>query len=211
MTINDELRKYGVVPVVVLDDSKNALPLAKALVDGGLPCAEVTFRTSAAKEAIRLMVEAHPDMLVGAGTVLNIEQAKDAINVGAKFIVSPGFDDDLVRYCKENNIPVFPGVVTPTEVMKALKYDLKVLKFFPAENYGGLATIKALSAPFNNIQFMPTGGINSKNIKDYLANNKIIACGGSWMVKKDLINDGKFDVIESLVKEAVSIVKEIRG
>ena len=211
MTINDELRKYGVVPVVVLDDSKNALPLAKALVDGGLPCAEVTFRTSAAKEAIRLMVEAYPDMLVGAGTVLNIEQAKDAINVGAKFIVSPGFDDDLVRYCKENNIPVFPGVVTPTEVMKALKHDLKVLKFFPAENYGGLATIKALSAPFNNIQFMPTGGINSKNIKDYLANNKIIACGGSWMVKKDLINDGKFDVIESLVKEAVSIVKEIRG
>lgn len=211
MTINDELRKYGVVPVVVLDDSKDALPLAKALVDGGLPCAEVTFRTSAAKEAIHLMVEAYPDMLVGAGTVLNIEQAKDAINVGAKFIVSPGFDDDLVRYCKENNIPVFPGVVTPTEVMKALKYDLKVLKFFPAENYGGLATIKALSAPFNNIQFMPTGGINSKNIKDYLANNKIIACGGSWMVKKDLINDGKFDVIESLVKEAVSIVKEIRG
>ncbi len=211
MTINDELRKYGVVPVVVLDDSKDALPLAKALVDGGLPCAEVTFRTSAAKEAIHLIVEEYPDMLVGAGTVLNIEQAKDAINVGAKFIVSPGFDDDLVRYCKENNIPVFPGVVTPTEVMKALKYDLKVLKFFPAENYGGLATIKALSAPFNNIQFMPTGGINSKNIKDYLANNKIIACGGSWMVKKDLINDGKFDVIESLVKEAVSIVKEIRG
>lgn len=211
MTINDELRKYGVVPVVVLDDSKNALPLAKALVDGGLPCAEVTFRTSAAKEAIRHMVEAYPDMLVGAGTVLNIEQAKEAINVGAKFIVSPGFDDDLVRYCKENNIPVFPGVVTPTEVMKALKYDLKVLKFFPAENYGGLATIKALSAPFNNIQFMPTGGINSKNIKDYLANNKIIACGGSWMVKKELINEGKFDVIESLVKEAVSIVKEIRG
>lgn len=211
MTINDELRKYGVVPVVVLDDSKDALPLAKALVDGGLPCAEVTFRTSAAKETIRLMVEAYPDMLVGAGTVLNIEQAKDAINVGAKFIVSPGFDDDLVRYCKEKNIPVFPGVVTPTEVMKALKYDLKVLKFFPAENYGGLATIKALSAPFNNIQFMPTGGINSKNIKDYLANNKIIACGGSWMVKKDLINEGKFDVIESLVKEAVSIVKEIRG
>lgn len=211
MTINEELRKYGVVPVVVLDDSKDALPLAKALVNGGLPCAEVTFRTSAAKEAIRLMVEAYPDMLVGAGTVLNIEQAKEAINVGAKFIVSPGFDDDLVRYCKENNIPVFPGVVTPTEVMKALKYDLKVLKFFPAENYGGLATIKALSAPFNNIQFMPTGGINSKNIKDYLANNKIIACGGSWMVKKDLINDGKFDVIESLVKEAVSIVKEIRG
>ncbi len=211
MTINDELRKYGVVPVVVLDDSKDALPLAKALVDGGLPCAEVTFRTSAAKEAIRLMVEAYPDMLVGAGTVLNIEQAKDAINVGAKFIVSPGFDDDLVRYCKENNIPVFPGVVTPTEVMKALKYDLKVLKFFPAENYGGLATIKALSAPFNNIQFMPTGGINSKNIKEYLANNKIIACGGSWMVKKELINEGKFDVIESLVKEAVSIVKEIRG
>lgn len=211
MTINDELRKYGVVPVVVLDDSKNALPLAKALVDGGLPCAEVTFRTSAAKEAIRHMVEVYPDMLVGAGTVLNIEQAKEAINVGAKFIVSPGFDDDLVRYCKENNIPVFPGVVTPTEVMKALKYDLKVLKFFPAENYGGLATIKALSAPFNNIQFMPTGGINSKNIKDYLANNKIIACGGSWMVKKELINEGKFDVIESLVKEAVSIVKEIRG
>ncbi|MBQ3418686.1 MAG: bifunctional 4-hydroxy-2-oxoglutarate aldolase/2-dehydro-3-deoxy-phosphogluconate aldolase [Erysipelotrichaceae bacterium] len=211
MTINDELRKYGVVPVVVLDDSKDALPLAKALVDGGLPCAEVTFRTSAAKEAIHLIVEEYPDMLVGAGTVLNIEQAKDAINVGAKFIVSPGFDDDLVRYCKENNIPVFPGVVTPTEVMKALKYDLKVLKFFPAENYGGLATIKALSAPFNNIQFMPTGGINSKNIKDYLTNNKIIACGGSWMVKKELINEGKFDVIESLVKEAVSIVKEIRG
>lgn len=211
MDMNERIAACGVVPVVVLEDAKDAKPLAEALVEGGLPVAEVTFRTAAAEESIRIMAEAYPDMLVGAGTVLSVEQAQRAVNAGAKFIVSPGFDEEVVDWCLANNIPVYPGIITPSEATKAVKRGLKIVKFFPAEQFGGVATIKALAAPFTTLKFMPTGGINAKNIRDYLTNNKIIACGGSWMVKGDLVKAGDFAKIKELVKEAVELVKEIRG
>ena len=202
MDMNERIAACGVVPVVVLEDAKDAKPLAEALVEGGLPVAEVTFRTAAAEESIRIMAEAYPDMLVGAGTVLSVEQAQRAVNAGAKFIVSPGFDEEVVDWCLANNVPVYPGIITPSEATKAVKRGLKIVKFFPAEQFGGVATIKALAAPFTTLKFMPTGGINAKNIRDYLANNKIIACGGSWMVKGDLVKAGDFAKIKELVKEA---------
>ena len=208
--ILEQLSKFGVVPVVVLNDAKDAEPLAKALCDGGLPCAEVTFRTAAAEESIRTMTEKYPEMLVGAGTVLTTEQVDRAVAAGAKFIVSPGFDPEIVDYCLEKEILVLPGCVTPSEVAQGVKRGLKVLKFFPAEQYGGVATIKAMVAAYVGIQFMPTGGINPKNVKDYLACDKIFACGGSWMVKGDMIEAGEFDKIEALTKEAVAIIKEVR-
>lgn len=208
MDINKKIEELKVVPVVVLHDAKDAAPLAKALIDGGLPVAEVTFRTDAAEASIRAMAEAYPEMLVGAGTVTTVEQAQKAIAAGGKFIVTAGFNRKVTEYCVENQIPIFPGVCTPTELMFLLEYNLPVAKFFPAEQYGGLATIKALSAPFPNMRFMPTGGINAKNIKEYLAFPKIIACGGSWMVKDTLIKEGKFDEIERLTKEAVALVNE---
>ena len=211
MTINEQFKEYGVVPVVVLNDAKDALPLAKALVEGGLACAEVTFRTEAAEESIRLMSEAYPEMLVGAGTVLTIDQVNRAVKAGAKFIVSPGFDPEIVDYCLENNIPVFPGCVTPSEVAQAVKRGLKVVKFFPAEQAGGIAMIKAMAAPYTMVKFMPTGGINTKNLADYLSCDKILCCGGSWMVKGDMIKAGEFDKICTMAKEAVAKVKEIRG
>ena len=211
MTISEQFKEYGVVPVVVLNDAKDALPLAKALVEGGLACAEVTFRTEAAEESIRLMSEAYPEMLVGAGTVLTIDQVDRAVKAGAKFIVSPGFDPEIVDYCSENNIPVFPGCVTPSEVAQAVKRGLKVVKFFPAEQAGGIAMIKAMAAPYTMVKFMPTGGINTKNLADYLSCDKILCCGGSWMVKGDMIKAGEFDKICTMAKEAVAKVKEIRG
>ncbi len=206
-----KIQELGVVPVVVLEDAKDACPLAKALCEGGLPCAEVTFRTAAAEESIRKMSEAFPEMLVGAGTVLTIEQVDRAVGAGAKFIVSPGFDPEIVDYCLEKKIPVFPGCITPSEVAQAVKRGLKVVKFFPAEQFGGVSTIKALAAPYVGLQFMPTGGVNSKNLKDYLSNKSIIACGGSWMVKGDMIKAGEFEKIKELTKEAVELAKEIRG
>ena len=211
MTINEQFKEYGVVPVVVLNDAKDALPLAKALVEGGLACAEVTFRTDAAEESIRLMSEAYPEMLVGAGTVLTIDQVNRAVKAGAKFIVSPGFDPEIVDYCLEKEIPVFPGCITPSEVAQAVKRGLKVVKFFPAEQAGGVAMIKAMAAPYTMIKFMPTGGINTKNLADYLSCDKILCCGGSWMVKGDMIKAGEFDKICAMTKEAVAKVKEIRG
>jgi len=211
MTISEQFKEYGVVPVVVLNDAKDALPLAKALVEGGLACAEVTFRTEAAEESIRLMSEAYPEMLVGAGTVLTIDQVDRAVKAGAKFIVSPGFDPEIVDYCLEKEIPVFPGCITPSEVAQAVKRGLKVVKFFPAEQAGGVAMIKAMAAPYTMIKFMPTGGINTKNLADYLSCDKILCCGGSWMVKGDMIKAGEFDKICTMAKEAVAKVKEIRG
>lgn len=208
-TIEEQFREALVVPVVVLNDAKDALPLADALVEGGLPCAEVTFRTDAAEESIRLMAEKYPDMLVGAGTVLTIEQVDRAVKAGAKFIVSPGFDPEIVDYCLEKEIPVFPGCITPSEVAQAVKRDLKVVKFFQAEQFGGVATIKAMAAPYTMVKFMPTGGISAKNLKDYLSCDKILCCGGSWMVKGDLIKAGEFDKIRELTKEAVALAKEI--
>ena len=210
-TIAEQFSKYGVVPVVVLEDAKDALPLAKALTEGGLPCAEVTFRTEAAEESIRLMTKEYPDMLVGAGTVLTVEQVDRAVAAGARFIVSPGFDPVIVDDCLEKGIPVFPGCITPSELAQAAKRGLEVVKFFPAEQFGGVSTIKALAAPYTTIKFMPTGGVNAKNLKDYLDCSKIVCCGGSWMVKGSLIKEGKFEEIFEMTKEAVGLVKSIRS
>ncbi len=209
-TIEEQFREYAVVPVVVLDDARDAVPLAEALTEGGLPCAEVTFRTEAAEESIRLMSEKYPEMLVGAGTVLTIEQVDRAVAAGAKFIVSPGFDPEIVDYCLEKKIPVFPGCVTPSEVAQAAKRGMKVIKFFPAEQAGGIARIKAMAAPYTMMKFMPTGGIGVNNLKDYLSFDKILCCGGSWMVKGDLIKNGEFDKIRALTKEAVELAASIR-
>lgn len=211
MGITEKIESFGIVPVVVLNEVKDALPLAKALIEGGLPCAEVTFRTEAAEESIRVMHETYPEMLIGAGTVLTTAQVEKAIHAGAAFIVSPGFDDEVVDYCVTRKIPIFPGCVTPSEVTQAVKRGLKTVKFFPAQQFGGIGTIKAISGPFSEMKFMPTGGINEKNLSEYLSSDKIIACGGSWMVKNDLIQEGNFDRIRELVHEAVQLVKEIRG
>ena len=210
-TIAEQFYEYGVVPVVVLEEAKDALPLAKALVEGGLPCAEVTFRTEAAEESIRLMSEKYPEMLVGAGTVLTTKQVDRAAAAGAKFIVSPGFDPEIVDYGLEKKIPVFPGCITPSEVAQAVKRGLEVVKFFPAEQAGGVAMIKAMAAPYTMVKFMPTGGISAKNLKDYLSFGKILCCGGSWMVKGDMIRNGEFDKIRELTKEAVELAASIRG
>lgn len=210
-TVAEKIAELGVVPVVVLEDAKDAAPLAKALVEGGLPCAEVTFRTAAAEESIKLMTAEYPDMFVGAGTALTIDQVDRAVAAGAKFIVSPGFDPEIVDYCLEKEIPVFPGCITPSEVAQAVKRGLKVVKFFPAEQFGGVATIKAMAAPYVGLKFMPTGGVNAKNLESYLGCDKIIACGGSWMVKGDLVKAGKFDEIKDLTAEAVKLVAEIRN
>lgn len=198
-----------VVPVVKLDRVEDAAPLAEALVKGGLPIAEVTFRTDAAEESIRIMAEKYPEMLVGAGTVTNVEQAEKAVAAGAKFIVTPGFSHAVTKYAVEHNVPIFPGICTPTELMMAMEYGLTIVKFFPAEQYGGLKTINALAAPFTKMKFMPTGGVGPKNLKEYLANPKIVACGGSWMVKDDLVKNGKFDEIAQLCAEAVALAQEV--
>ena len=210
-TVTEKISTLGVVPVVVLEDAKDAAPLAKALVEGGLPCAEVTFRTDAAEESIKIMTSEYPDMFVGAGTVLTIEQVDRAVAAGAKFIVSPGFDPEIVDYCLSKEIPVFPGCITPSEVAQAVKRGLKVVKFFPAEQFGGVATIKAMAAPYVGLKFMPTGGVSAKNLESYLSGDKIVACGGSWMVKGDLVKAGKFDEIKAMTEEAVKLVAEIRN
>lgn len=207
----EKLGQYGIVPVVVLNDSKDAEPLADALCEGGLACAEVTFRTKAAAESIKIMSEKHPEMLVGAGTVLTVEQVDEAVAAGAKFIVSPGLNSEVVKYCLDKNIAITPGVVTPSEMEQAIELGLNIVKFFPAEPSGGLSMIKAVSAPYTMLKFMPTGGINPGNVKEYLKSDKIFACGGSWMVKGDLVDAGDIDKIKELTKEAADIVKEIRG
>ncbi|MBO5241588.1 MAG: bifunctional 4-hydroxy-2-oxoglutarate aldolase/2-dehydro-3-deoxy-phosphogluconate aldolase [Lachnospiraceae bacterium] len=207
----EDIQKLGIVPVVVIDNVKDAEPLAKALCDGGLPCAEVTFRTDAAEESIRIMSEKFPQMLIGAGTVLTTDQVDRAVAAGAKFIVSPGLNPRVVKYCVEKNIPITPGCSSASDIEQALENGLEVVKFFPAEPAGGLPMIKALAAPYVGVKFMPTGGINANNVKEYLAYNRILACGGSWMVKGDLIKAGDFAKITQLTKEAVEIVKESRG
>ena len=199
-----QFQKLGIIPVVVINDAKDAVPLAKALCEGGLPVAEVTFRTDAAEEAIRLMAEACPDMLVGAGTVLTTEQVDRAVAAGAKFIVSPGLNPKVVKYCLDKNIPITPGTSSPTDIEAALELGLEVVKFFPAEQSGGIAKIKAMAAPYTKVKFMPTGGINAANLKSYLDFPKIVACGGSWMVSGDLIKAGNFDEIKRLTREAVN-------
>ncbi len=190
--LEEKFYETGVVPVVVLEDAEDAVPLAQALVEGGLLSAEVTFRTAAAEESIRRMTEAFPQMLVGAGTVLTKEQVDAAAAAGAKFIVSPGFDPEIVDYCLEKKIPVLPGCISPSEVAQAVKRGLTIVKFFPAEQAGGIAMIKAMAAPYVGLKFMPTGGINAGNLTEYLSCDKILCCGGSWMVKGDLVKAGDF-------------------
>jgi len=199
-----EIYKIGIVPVIAIEDAEDAAPLAKALIDGGLPVAEVTFRTAAAKDAIAIIAKEYPDMLVGAGTVLTKEQVDSAVDAGAKFIVSPGLNPEVVKYCVDKNIPVCPGCSNPSDVEQAIALGLDVVKFFPAEAAGGLAMIKAMSAPYTNMKFMPTGGVNADNLNSYLAFKKIIACGGSWMVKSDMIKAKEFDKITALTRQAVT-------
>lgn len=200
------IQKMGIVPVIKLEDAKDAVPLAKALVEGGLPCAEITFRTAAAEESIRLMRQAYPDMLIGAGTVLTTEQVDAAVEAGATLIVSPGLNPKVVRYCVERDIPITPGCTNPSDIEAAIELGLEVVKFFPAEAAGGLPMIKAMSAPYVNMKFMPTGGISEKNLISYLDYPKIIACGGSWMVSDELIKAGDFDKITALTKQAVALM-----
>jgi len=207
----EKISNTGVIPVVKIDNVEDALPLAEALKKGGLSCAEITFRTDAAEESIRRISEKYPDFFVAAGTVLTKEQADAAMAAGASFIVSPGLNPEVVKYCKEKGYPIIPGVCTPTEVETALSLGLTYLKFFPAEAAGGVKMIKAMAAPYTKVKFMPTGGVGVKNLADYLNCKAVYACGGSWMVPADKIAEGKFDEIEQLTKEAVELLKEIRG
>jgi len=205
--MNEVLKKIGelgLVPVVKIERADDALPLGKALIKGSLPVAEITFRTAAAEEAIAMLTRELPELLVGAGTVLTVDQAKSAVGAGAKFIVSPGFSPKVVDYCIEHNIPVTPGLNNPTVLEVALEKGLEVVKFFPAESSGGLKFLKDMAAPYSGIKFIPTGGINADNLNAYLAYNRVHACGGSWMVKADLISSGKFNEVTRLAKEAVS-------
>ena len=202
MTVLERFARVGIVPVVVLDDAKDAVATANAMLKGGVDVMEITFRTAAAPDAIRAVSENCPDMLVGAGTILTLEQCKKAVDMGAKFIVSPGFDAEVVAWCVENNIPVTPGCVTPTEITAALKFGLKVIKFFPANVYGGLNAMKNLAAPFVGIKFLPTGGVNAANIKEYIDAPFIHAVGGSWVCPKDAVKAGDWDKITALCAEA---------
>ena len=209
--LKEKFDEIGIIPVVVLEDAKDAHALGEALINGGLPAAEVTFRTEAAEEAIKILSIDFPEMLVGAGTVLTCEQADKAMEAGAKFIVAPGFNPHVVKYCIDKGYPITPGVQTPGEMEQAMELGLDFVKFFPAEPAGGLPMIKAVAAPYTKLKFMPTGGINKDNVKDYLAYDKIVACGGTWMVKGDLIANGDFEKVEELAREAADIVKEVRG
>ncbi len=202
-SILEYIKSIGIVPVIQIDNAEDAIPLAEALCEGGLPCAEVTFRTEAAKEAISKMTKAYPNILVGAGTVLTIEQVNDAIEAGAKFVISPGLNPKIVKYCVDNDILIIPGCSNPSDVEQAIELGLEVVKFFPAEASGGINMIKAMSAPYTKMKFMPTGGINEKNLNDYLKFNKIVACGGSWMANPELLKRKDFDEIKRLTKEAV--------
>jgi 2-dehydro-3-deoxyphosphogluconate aldolase/(4S)-4-hydroxy-2-oxoglutarate aldolase len=206
----ERMGQIGIIPVVVIEDAKDAIPLGKALLDGGLPCAEITFRTAAAADAIQRISTAYPNLLLGAGTVLTVDQAEKAAAAGAKFIVTPGYDAVVVDWCLAHELPITPGVMTPTDINQALSKDIRLLKFFPAEAAGGIRTLKAIGGPFAGVKFIPTGGISAANFSDYLSLSMVYACGGSWMVKKQLIADGEFYKITQLAQEAVAIVKQVR-
>lgn len=208
--VYEQIRKVGILPVIKLNDPGKAAVVGKALIEGGIPLAEVTFRADGAAEAIKLMKQENPDMLIGAGTVLNIKQAEAAIDAGAQFIVAPGFNKEVIKYVFSRNTPMFPGVVTPSEIEAAIGMGLNIVKFFPAELYGGVAMIKALANPYSNITFIPTGGINARNLGKYLSESKVCACGGSWMVKESLIDNNQFSVITELCKEAIDIKERVR-
>ena len=210
--LNERISQIGVVPVIKLNHpERDAAALGKALCAGGVPVAEITFRAAGADKAIKLMKEANPEMIVGAGTVTNTAQIDKAIAAGGEFIVTPGFDPELVAYAQEKKIPIFPGCTTASEYHQALKFGLELIKFFPAEQSGGLAKIKALSAPFPMFKVMPTGGISLKNLKEYLSCPIIAACGGSYMVTADLIDNNKWDEITELCKKSREIVEEVRA
>ncbi|MBQ3346460.1 MAG: bifunctional 4-hydroxy-2-oxoglutarate aldolase/2-dehydro-3-deoxy-phosphogluconate aldolase [Synergistaceae bacterium] len=210
--IDTRISSIGIVPVIKLNNpERDSANLGRALCDGGVPVAEITFRAEGADRAIRLMGEACPEMIIGAGTVTRTEQIDAALNAGAKFIVTPGFDAELVVYAQSKNVPIYPGCTTPSDYHAALKFGLELIKFFPAEQSGGLAKIKAMSAPFPQFKVMPTGGISLKNLKEYISAPVIAACGGSYMVTAELIDGQKWDEITRLCKESVKIIKEVRG
>lgn len=198
-TIEQRLKEIKIVPVIAINSAEQALPLAKVLMENGLPCAEVTFRTEAAVESIRLMREAYPDMLIGAGTVLTAAQVDQAIEAGVDFVVSPGFNPTTVKYCQQRNMPIIPGVNNPSLVEQAMEMGLKTLKFFPAEPSGGISMLKALTAVYP-VNFMPTGGVSPSNVNDYLDIKSVVACGGTWMVPTDLMDKGDWDSIAELIK-----------
>ena len=209
MNTADRMRRTGIVPVVVLDDAKDAVPTANALLAGGVSVMEITFRTAAAADSIKAVSENCPEMLVGAGTVVTLEQCKQALECGAQFIVSPGLDPEVVSWCVERNVPITPGCVTPTEIMAAMKLGLNVVKFFPAGVYGGLKAMKALSAPFTDVKFLPTGGVNAANIKEYVDEPFVHAVGGSWVCPKADIAEGNFEKITQLCREARKAAMEV--
>ena len=209
MTVIEKIKATKIVPVVKIDDAADAVALADALAAGGISCAEVTFRTAAAPDAIAAIAKARPDFFVGAGTVVNVEQAAKAIECGAQFLVSPGFSAKVAAYCAEKNAVLLPGVCTPTEIMAAMEFGLDHLKFFPADAMGGLKTLKALSAPFGSVKFMPTGGINAANVRDFLSQPYIYACGGSWMVPGKMVKEKDWAGITALTKEAMDVVADL--
>jgi len=206
-----EIGRFGVLPVISLENAQDAVGLGNALLEGGLPFAEITFRTDAAEDAIETLVKRVPRICVGAGSVLSVIQAERAAAVGAQFIVSPGFEPAIVDWCLEKNITCFPGVATPTEIMMGLKKNLEILKFFPAGDFGGLKTMKSIAAPFPGVRFIPTGGVSASNLEEYLRSPVVYAVGGSWLVSKKLINEKKFDQITILTREAMVIVDKVRG
>ena len=208
--ILNRISRIGVSPVVVIDDAKDAVPLAKAMKEGGIPCCEVTFRTAAGPDSIRRIAELNdPDIVLGAGSIITLDNCKDAISAGAKFIVSPGLNPKIVEYCLERDIAVLPGCVTPTEIMQAMEAGLNTVKFFPASVYGGLSAMKALNGPFPKLKFIPTGGVNAANLSEYLAAPFIAAVGGSWLCAKADIKAGNFDRITALCREARGIVQDV--
>lgn len=205
--MKEEIGKLRLVPVVALDAAEDAAPLADALCEGGLPCAEITLRTEAALDAIRKL-SSRADFLLGAGTVHGVEQAQAAVDAGARFVVTPGFNPRTVTWCLENHVPIFPGIATPTDLELALEHGLDVVKFFPAETLGGVNTLRAFSGPYGGIRFMPTGGVSATNLPDYLKLPCVLACGGSWMVRPELIRDGRFDEVCRLTAEAVKLAQD---
>lgn len=208
MNIQEILREVGIVPVIRLTDPADAVPLARALRDGGLPAAEITFRSEAAEEGIRLAAKEVPEVFVCAGTVLDVPTARRAVNAGAKAIVSPGLNPAVVEWCLENGVPVVPGVATPSEAEAAMRYGLRFLKLFPAEVVGGVRMLKALAGPYADLRFMPTGGVSPENVGSYLALKNVICCGGSWLAPEALLSEGKFGEIEALAREAAVLVKK---
>lgn len=210
MNIFARIREAGIIPVITINHEEQAVPLTEALREGNMKCIEVTLRTENALNAIGLIKEKFPDFIVGAGTVLTTEQVKNAVSMGADFIVSPGSNPKVIDFCQKENIPVIPGVATPSEIEKNLEMGIKVMKFFPAEACGGLNMIKAISAPYGDVMFMPTGGINEENVKEYLECSQVIACGGSWMVRSSLLEQENYSEITKLAARAMNIVSEVR-